>query len=575
MSPSPVSPAAALRRLPAVHVLVEHPLVAPLAERAGREQTVAAARGVLDDARAALLAAAQSSTSAEDTGPASAGATESASTSNGRATDTGRTTENSRTTDSGRATDDVAAAATATGDDALAAAVRDRLAGWLKPRPTRVINATGVILHTNLGRAPVSEATAAAMAVAAAGYSDLEYELDAGERGSRHDLLVDRLRRLTGAEAALVVNNNAGATMLVLSALAKGRGVIVSRGQLVEIGGGYRIPDVMEAGGARLVEVGTTNRTHGRDYEQAIDEDVALLLRVHTSNYRMIGFTHEVPLEEMVAIGARHGLPVVDDLGSGSLLRTEDHGLAAEPLVQDSIAAGADLVTFSGDKLLGGPQAGLIVGRAAAVETLRRHPLTRALRPDKSTLAGLAATLDHYLRGEALSRVPVWRMIAARPDTLGRRAEAWRAAVRDALGADAPAMTIDDAMSAAGGGSLPGEALPTRVLRVAVAHADAAAAALRRADPPVVCRVADGMLVLDPRTVAPGTAHGVTVSDDAANAAEHEAGVDSEHGGDLATKPMSESAAPVVPGALGAGLGGEDEALVRALIGLLRGDVSR
>ena len=369
-----------------------------------------------------------------------------------------------------------------------------------------MINATGVILHTNLGRAPVSRAAGEAMRRAALGYSDLEYELEAGHRGSRHDLLVDRLRRLTGAEAALVVNNNAGATLLVLSALAQGRGVVVSRGQLVEIGGGYRIPEVMAAGGARLVEVGTTNRTHPRDYENAIDEDVALLLRVHTSNYRLVGFTTEVSLETMVEIGRRHGVSVVDDMGSGSLLDTAAYGLSPEPLVQQSIAAGVDLVTFSGDKLLGGPQAGLIVGRAEYVERLRRHPLTRALRPGKSTLAGLAATLDHYLRGEAEREVPVWRMIAADPRALRERAGAWSGAITQAMGADSPTLRLIDGQSAAGGGSLPGESLPTTLLAIDHAHPDQLAAALRAADPPVIARVADGALLLDPRTVLPGGA---------------------------------------------------------------------
>ncbi len=348
-----------LRQLPAVHALLAEPPLAAAAATYGHDLVADAAREALDAARHGMQAG-----------------------------------------------------ATAPGLGELADAAMARLAGWTASRPQRVINATGVILHTNLGRSPVSAAAARAMAEVSAGYSDLEYDLAAGERGSRHGLLRDAVTRLTGAEDALVVNNNAGATLLVLSALARDRGVIVSRGQLVEIGGSYRIPDVMAAGGARLVEVGTTNRTYLADYRAAVDDDTALLLRVHTSNYRVVGFTHEVPLAELVGLGVELGLPVVDDLGSGSLLDTGRFGLAREPLVQESVAAGATLVTFSGDKLLGGPQAGVIVGQREAVARLRRHPLARALRPGKDVLAGLHATLLHYLLGEAETTVPVWQMIA-------------------------------------------------------------------------------------------------------------------------------------------------------------------
>ena len=269
-----------------------------------------------------------------------------------------------------------------------------------------VINATGVIIHTNLGRAPLSDAARQAMEAVAAGYSNLEYDLEAGERGSRYRHAERLLCRLTGAEAALVVNNNAGAVLLALTALARGRSVIISRGQLVEIGGGFRIPDVLRQSGAQLVEVGTTNRTHLSDYRDAISSETALLLRVHTSNFKQIGFTAEVSLADMVALAHSVGLPVVDDLGSGTLLDTTRYGLSAEPTVQDSVAAGADLVTFSGDKLLGGPQAGLIVGRASLIAELRQHPLTRALRVDKSTLAALQATLLHYAAVRRSARCP-------------------------------------------------------------------------------------------------------------------------------------------------------------------------
>ncbi len=362
-----------------------------------------------------------------------------------------------------------------------------------------VINATGVIIHTNLGRAPLSAAAQAAMVAVASGYSNLEYDLAAGERGSRYLHAEKLLCQLTGAEAALAVNNNAGAVFLALTALAHGQPVVISRGQLVEIGGGFRIPDVMRQSGARLVEVGTTNRTHRRDFEAALDVDTALLLRVHSSNFKQIGFVTEVPLAEMVELGRKHGVPVLDDLGSGSLLDTARFGLAAEPMVQASIAAGADLVTFSGDKLLGGPQAGLIVGREALVAQLRHHPLARALRVDKSTLAALQATLLHYLRGEAEREVPVWRMISAPVFALEARATSWATA----LGARGIPAAVIATTSTVGGGSLPGEVLETRALALSHPAPDRLAAALRQGQPPVVGRIAEARLILDPRTVPP------------------------------------------------------------------------
>jgi L-seryl-tRNA(Ser) seleniumtransferase len=371
--------------------------------------------------------------------------------------------------------------------------LQDTLHGTLVP----VINATGVIIHTNLGRAPLSSAARRAMEAVAAGYSNLEYDLDAGERGSRYVHAEQLLCRLTGAEAALVVNNNAGAVFLALSALARDREVVISRGQLVEIGGGFRIPDVLRQSGARLVEVGTTNRTHLRDYAEAISPETALLLRVHSSNFKQIGFTAEVSLADMVALAREVDLPVVDDLGSGTLLDTSRYGLAPEPMVQESVAAGAGLVTFSGDKLLGGPQAGLIVGRTELVEKLRHHPLTRALRVDKSTLAALQATLLHYVRGEAKREVPVWHMIATPLDELAARAGDLAARLR---GAGVPAAVIPST-STVGGGSLPGETLPTRAVAVATPAPDALAVALRHGDHPVIGRIADDQLLLDLRTV--------------------------------------------------------------------------
>jgi L-seryl-tRNA(Ser) seleniumtransferase len=286
---------------------------------------------------------------------------------------------------------------------------------------------------------------------------------------------------------------------LVLSALAQGRDVVISRGQLVEIGGGFRIPDVLRQSGARLVEVGTTNRTHAADYRSAIGPNTAMLLRVHSSNFRQVGFTAETSLADLVALGHAAGVAVVDDLGSGTLLDTTRYGLVAEPMVQESIAAGADLVTFSGDKLLGGPQAGLIVGRAALVAQLRQHPLARALRVDKATLAALHATLLHYVRGEAEREIPVWQMIAMPADALAARAWDWAAA----MSADGIPTEVVVATSTIGGGSLPGETLPTCALSVVCADVDGLAAQLRAQKPPVVARIADGRLLLDPRTVAP------------------------------------------------------------------------
>lgn len=381
----------------------------------------------------------------------------------------------------------------------LAATVIARLHGTLPPTLQPVINATGVVIHTNLGRAPLSAQALTAMHHASEGYANLEYDLDAGQRGSRYVHAVELLRRLTGAEDALVVNNNAAAVLLCLTVLAAGRQVVISRGQLVEIGGGFRIPDVLQTSGAVLTEVGTTNRTHLRDYQDAIGAHTAALLRVHTSNFRQIGFTAEVSLAELVALGRQHVLPVIDDLGSGTLLDTAAFGLPREPRVQDSVQAGATLVTFSGDKLLGGPQAGLIVGQAAAMARLRQHPLTRALRVNKTTLAALAATLLAYARGQAVQQLPVWRMIAATPASLHARAASWA----DRLaGAGIPAQ-IRPGESTVGGGALPGETLPTTLLALPGLPADLLAVRLRAGQPPVVARIVDDTLCCDPRTVLP------------------------------------------------------------------------
>ena len=369
---------------------------------------------------------------------------------------------------------------------------------WTQPRPRSVINATGVILHTNLGRAPLARAAIDAMTAIAGGYSDLEYDLDRGERGSRLAAVEDLIKRVTGAEAALVVNNNAGAVLLALSALAAGQGAIISRGQLIEIGGGLRVPDVMAQSGARLIEVGTTNRTHRRDYEMAlVTHDVAAIVRAHASNFRTIGFTTEVPIAELVELANWKGLPVIDDLGSGALLDTAQYGLLHEPMVQESVQSGAHVICFSGDKLLGGPQAGIIIGRAQYLAPLKKHPLARALRIDKLDLAALSATLAHYLKGDATTQIPVWRMISLPLGEIERQATALAAQLRSAgFNAD-----VIEGRSTIGGGSLPGETLPTKLVALTVARPDDFLARLRRGDPPVVARIEADQVVLDVRTV--------------------------------------------------------------------------
>ncbi len=377
--------------------------------------------------------------------------------------------------------------------------ISERVYKLTRPTLVRVINAAGVILHTNLGRAPLSDDARRAMTDAALSYTNLEYDLDAGERGSRYVHAEELLKRLTGAEAALVVNNNAAAVMFILRAFADGREVIISRGQLVEIGGGFRVPDVLRQSGAQMVEVGTTNRTRIEDFRNSLTDRTALLLRVHTSNFRIIGFTEDVPLEQLAALGRERKLLVADDLGSGALIDTATYGLAHEPMPQESLRAGADLVSFSGDKLLGGPQAGIIVGKKALVDQLRKHPLARALRVDKVTLAGLQATLLHYIKNEAVRTIPVWQMIAAKPEDIEKRAEQWAARWRT-IGIET---RLVDSQSTVGGGSLPGETLPTRAVALAVEVPDALVARLRQNNPPIVTRIEDQQVLIDPRTVLP------------------------------------------------------------------------
>jgi L-seryl-tRNA(Ser) seleniumtransferase len=400
----------------------------------------------------------------------------------------------------------IAAGLPAPRDDWWPAALAARLDAEARPSLRRVINATGIIVHTNLGRAPLSRAALAAVQQAAQGYANLEYRLESGDRGSRHDHARTLLQQLTGAEDAMVVNNNAAAVYLMLAALCSEREVLISRGQLVEIGGGFRIPDVLRQSGAQLVEVGTTNRTHPRDFADAITPRTAAILRVHSSNFRQLGFVAMPSLEELATIAhaerpGQEPVLLLDDLGSGALGDTAHYGLAPEPTPAESLRAGSDLVAFSGDKLLGGPQAGLIVGRTALLERLRRHPLARALRVDKLTLAALDATLRAWAAGRAAHEIPVWRMIATPAAEILTRATAWQAALAPA----GVAAEVWASESAVGGGSLPGETLPTWVLAVPApaGQADGAAAHLRAAALPVVCRIQRDHLLFDPRTVAP------------------------------------------------------------------------
>jgi L-seryl-tRNA(Ser) seleniumtransferase len=377
----------------------------------------------------------------------------------------------------------------------------------VQPALRPVINATGVVLHTNLGRAPLAEAARAAIESVARGYSNLEYDLERGERGSRHDHLRALLRELTGAEDAIVVNNNAAATVLGLAALAAGREIIVSRGELIEIGGSFRLPEILALSRGVLVEVGTTNKTHARDYANAIGPATGLLLKVHRSNFAIVGFTAEVALDELVALGRARGVATMIDLGSGALIERATQqrwGLPDEPTVADAVASGADLVTFSGDKLLGGPQAGIAVGSAAAIERARKHPLMRALRPDKLTLAALAATLALYRDG-AIDAIPVPRMLGAPPGELEAAARALAAAIGELAGL---AIAVEPCRSAVGGGAMPTAALASWAVTVRGGAggpgADAIDAALRCAPVPVIGRIEAGRIWLDARTIAAG-----------------------------------------------------------------------
>jgi len=389
--------------------------------------------------------------------------------------------------------------------DAIEHGTAARLRAAMRPSLVRVINATGVIVHTNLGRAPLSEAALERVRHVAGGYTNLEYDLAKGTRGKRDVHAEKLIARLTGAEAAVVVNNNAAATLLLLAALAHGREVIISRGELVEIGGGFRVPDVMNQSGAILREVGTTNRTRAADYAAAINDRTALILRVHPSNFRVVGFTERPALDELIALGRRFNIAVAEDLGSGWLGWPDrvslPEPLREEPIVSESIAAGADVVCFSGDKLLGGPQAGILAGRRETVDTIRRHPLMRALRVDKLTYAALEATLEEHAIGRGKEGVPVQRMLGLAKDEIGARAEA----VAAALSRGGWTTRVIDGSSTVGGGSAPGTEIPTRLLEISRdgLSADQIEHHLRSLDPAVIARIHDDRVVLDLRTVDP------------------------------------------------------------------------
>jgi L-seryl-tRNA(Ser) seleniumtransferase len=366
---------------------------------------------------------------------------------------------------------------------------------WLTPTLRAVVNASGVILHTNLGRAPLSDATIHAMDLVARGYSTLEYDLEKGVRGSRLIHAEAVLQKLTGAESAVIVNNNASAVLLVLSALANRKRVVISRSQLVEIGGGFRVPDVMKQSGAKLVEVGATNKVHLRDYEEALQEQGALVMRAHRSNFKIVGFTAEPELKEIVDLTHKAGSVFVDDLGSGALYDTAKYGLAHEPTVQESLAAGADVVCFSGDKLMGGPQSGIIIGRKDLLDKIKKHPLARAVRADKTCLAGVTATLLHYLKDEAEREIPILRMMSLTPKQIHGRVEFW---IRE-LGQG----ELVEGESTVGGGSLPDESFPTFLLSLSVRSPERFLKKLRAQHPPIIARTANDKVLLDPRTVLP------------------------------------------------------------------------
>jgi L-seryl-tRNA(Ser) seleniumtransferase len=389
--------------------------------------------------------------------------------------------------------------ATLPSHDSLIQIAKAQLADWFTPTLRPVINATGVIVHTNLGRAPLSDAAIAAVTAVAQSYNTLEFSLETGKRGSRAVHAEQLLTQLTGSEAALTVNNNAAAVLLMLSAVCRGKEVIISRSQLVEIGGGFRVPDVMVQSGAKLVEVGTTNRTHLRDYANAINENTGAIMVAHHSNFKIVGFTTEPALANLAELAHAHNIPLLYDQGSGALLDTSEFGLDPEPTLLDGLQAGCDIVAFSGDKLLGGPQAGILCGNADLMNIIKKHPLARAVRADKMALAALSATLTLYLKGQALAQVPVWRMISRPHEAIAAEAAEWAAQLQE-QGIAAKSMAGE---STVGGGSLPGTSMPTQLVAITHPDVEALAARLRENDPAVIGRVQNGRFLIDPRTILP------------------------------------------------------------------------
>jgi L-seryl-tRNA(Ser) seleniumtransferase len=452
------TPNALFRKIPSLDSLLREVAVPGLIEEFGRDVVVAEGRAALDEARAAIAAA-----------------------KDGGATGADITPEN------------------------LVTRLRVRLEKKFSPSLSPAVNATGIILHSGLGRAVLSEAAREALDAVALGYSTLALDLESGKRVSRDRHVEGLLRELTGAESATVANNNAAATVLILNTLARGKEVVVSRGQLVEIGGSFRMPDVMTTSGAVLREVGTTNKTHLRDYEAAVTENTGAILRVHHSNYRIVGFAEEPGIEELAALGRSRGVPVVDDLGSGALVDLAPYGLAAEPMVRTSVLAGADVVCFSGDKLIGGPQCGIIVGRSAWIQKIKKNPLARAFRCGKLSLAALEATLKLFLAPEKLAeRHPIYRMLSLTPDELGRRAKKLAASLRKSLSPEV-AISVDDGESQVGSGAVPVETLPSKVLAVQAPGltAEDLARRLRLLTPPIFARIHKNAVIFDFRTIQP------------------------------------------------------------------------
>jgi L-seryl-tRNA(Ser) seleniumtransferase len=448
---------ALLRRIPSLDALLREPAAEALSREYGRQALVAAARAVADEFRSEILKAGP-----EEPPP------------------------------------DVSPAA-------LLDRVKDRLCRKFRPSLGPAINATGIIMHSGLGRAVLSEDAAEALLAVAHGYSTLALDLDSGLRTSRDRHVEGLLRELTGAEAATVVNNNAAATVIILNTLARGKEVVVSRGQLVEIGGSFRMPDVMKTSGAILREVGTTNKTHLRDYEEAVGESTGAILRVHHSNYRIVGFAEEPGIEALVALGREKGVPVIDDLGSGALVDLREFGLETEPLVRASIAAGADVACFSGDKLLGGPQAGIIAGRAEWVRRIKKNPLARAFRCGKLNLTALEATLKLFLAPEKLrERHPIYRMLGLSVESIGRRARKIASSLRKSL-PESVRVSVEDGESQVGSGAVPVETLPSKVLAVSsqALPAEEVAVKLRRLHPPVFARISREAVLFDFRTIQP------------------------------------------------------------------------